>query len=53
LERGVKNATFLPQVWNELPGKEEFLSELAIKADLPKMIGKNPELRLASMKWRQ
>lgn len=28
-------ATFLPQVWEQLPDKEDFLSNLCLKADLP------------------
>jgi AmmeMemoRadiSam system protein B/AmmeMemoRadiSam system protein A len=34
LRFGSKEATFLPQVWKELPDKEEFLTHLAAKADL-------------------
>ena len=36
-----RRALFLPQVWKELPDKEEFLSQLALKAGLPKDIWKN------------
>jgi AmmeMemoRadiSam system protein A len=32
---GLHSATFLPQVWEQLPGKEEFLSHLCLKAGLP------------------
>ena len=35
LERGGRSATFLPQVWEQLPEKERFLSELCAKAGLP------------------
>lgn len=32
LKRGTRQATFLPQVWKELPRREAFLSELSLKA---------------------
>jgi hypothetical protein len=35
LRRGGLEATFLPQVWAEIPGKEAFLSELSRKAGGP------------------
>jgi MEMO1 family protein len=35
LEAGGKRATFLPQVWEDLPDKRAFLSHLARKAGLP------------------
>ncbi|MCG8570566.1 MAG: AmmeMemoRadiSam system protein A [Spirochaetes bacterium] len=34
LRKGFQNATFLPQVWDQLPDKEKFLSHLAMKAGL-------------------
>ncbi len=34
LERGYNRATFLPQVWEQLPSKEEFLSQLCLKAGM-------------------
>jgi uncharacterized protein len=34
LEKGPYGATFLPQVWEELPEKEEFLGNLCMKAGL-------------------
>jgi AmmeMemoRadiSam system protein A len=34
LRKGFRSATFLPQVWEDLPSKEEFLSHLSIKAGL-------------------
>ena len=34
LKKGFSSATFLPQVWKQLPGKEEFLSHLCLKAGL-------------------
>ncbi len=35
IKQGPFQATFLPQVWEELPDKEEFLSHLCLKAGLP------------------
>ena len=35
LTAGRRRATFLPQVWDELPDKEEFISHLLMKAGLP------------------
>jgi AmmeMemoRadiSam system protein A len=35
LSRGFASATFLPQVWDQLPDREEFLSHLCMKAGLP------------------
>jgi AmmeMemoRadiSam system protein A len=34
LEKGPYGATFLPQVWEELPDKKEFLANLCMKAGL-------------------
>lgn len=35
IRSGLHSATFLPQVWEQLPAKEEFLSHLCLKAGLP------------------
>ena len=35
IEKGRYSATYLPQVWEELPDKKEFLSSLCLKAGLP------------------
>nr|MBF0222755.1 AmmeMemoRadiSam system protein A [Desulfobulbaceae bacterium] len=35
LRKGSASATFLPQVWQQLPHPESFLSQLALKAGLP------------------
>ncbi len=35
LKKGLRSSTFLPQVWEQLPSKEEFLSHLCMKAGLP------------------
>jgi AmmeMemoRadiSam system protein A len=34
IEKGYQSATFLPQVWDQLPDKEEFLGHLCMKAGL-------------------
>jgi len=34
IKKGYRQATFLPQVWDQLPGKEEFLNHLCLKAGL-------------------
>ncbi len=34
IEKGMNKATFLPQVWEDLPRKEDFLNQLCIKAGL-------------------
>jgi len=34
LKKGYRQSTFLPQVWDQLPHKEEFLSHLCLKAGL-------------------
>jgi AMMECR1 domain-containing protein len=35
IKKGFRSALFLPQVWDELPKKEVFLSQLCLKAGLP------------------
>jgi len=35
IKSGIKQATYLPQVWQDLPNKREFLSSLCRKAGLP------------------
>lgn len=34
IKRGIRSALFLPQVWNELPSKDLFLTQLCLKAGL-------------------
>ena len=34
LKKGYHQSTFLPQVWEQLPKKEEFLAHLCVKAGL-------------------
>jgi len=40
------SATFLPQVWEQLPRPEDFLSHLCMKAGLPSDAWKNTELEV-------
>ncbi|MFZ5564999.1 MAG: AmmeMemoRadiSam system protein B [Thermodesulfobacteriota bacterium] len=35
IKKGLAKATFLPQVWHQLPSPDEFLSQLCLKAGLP------------------
>lgn len=43
LQKGVYSSTFLPQVWEELPDKKEFLEHLSMKAGLSKDSWKTSE----------
>jgi AmmeMemoRadiSam system protein A len=43
LSRGFRKSTFLPQVWKQLPGKEEFLQHLCIKGGMAADAWKDPE----------
>jgi len=45
LERGLARATFLPVVWEQLPGKEEFLQHLSMKAGLSSDGWKDPQTK--------
>jgi AmmeMemoRadiSam system protein B/AmmeMemoRadiSam system protein A len=40
---GDRQSTYLPQVWEQIPGKEEFLSRLAQKAQLDSTAWREPE----------
>jgi AmmeMemoRadiSam system protein A len=42
LKLGLRQATFLPQVWTQLPRKESFLAELSLKAGGPADLWKKP-----------
>lgn len=46
LRKGGRSATFLPQVWEDLPGKEEFLSHLCQKAGLSKNAWREPGIEI-------
>ena len=42
LSRGMHSSTFLPQVWEQLPDKEQFLEHLCLKGGMPSTAWKNP-----------
>jgi AmmeMemoRadiSam system protein B/AmmeMemoRadiSam system protein A len=42
LYRGLHRSTFLPQVWEQLPDKEEFLGHLCLKGGMPANAWKDP-----------
>ena len=44
LKKGWNSATFLPQVWEEIPDKKEFLEHLSRKAGLSKDSWKECEI---------
>ncbi len=46
IRKGHASATFLPQVWEQLPGPEDFLTHLCLKAGLPAGAWKNSELEV-------
>jgi AmmeMemoRadiSam system protein B/AmmeMemoRadiSam system protein A len=46
IRKGPAGATFLPQVWEQLPKPEEFLAHLCMKAGLPSQAWKNSELEV-------
>jgi AmmeMemoRadiSam system protein A len=48
INKGGARATFLPQVWKQLPQPEEFLSHLCMKARLPADAWKRPGLDVST-----
>jgi len=48
IKKGPYEATFLPQVWEQLPGKEEFLSHLCLKAGLSADSWKTEKLQVST-----
>jgi len=42
LSRGMHRSTFLPQVWKQLPDKEQFLEHLCLKGGMPANAWKDP-----------
>jgi AmmeMemoRadiSam system protein A len=44
LKRGMVSATFLPQVWEQIPDKIQFLEQLSLKAGLNRNAWKDSEL---------
>lgn len=47
LARGGRRATFLPQVWDQLPTPESFLSQLCLKAGLSSRSWKSGDLEIS------
>lgn len=50
LKKSMRSATFLPQVWKQIPDKTEFLEELSLKAGLRKDDWKNSEVLYYTVK---
>jgi AmmeMemoRadiSam system protein A len=46
LRKGAASATFLPQVWKQLPRREDFLSHLCLKAGLTALAWRKGDLRV-------
>ena len=46
LKKGFASATFLPQVWEQLPDKKEFLRHLCMKAGLEPDVWKKSDLEI-------
>ncbi|MCP4745982.1 MAG: AmmeMemoRadiSam system protein A [Desulfobacteraceae bacterium] len=46
IRKGLAGATFLPQVWKQLPEPEQFLSHLCLKAGLDKNAWRKSELAI-------
>jgi AmmeMemoRadiSam system protein A len=48
IRQGYASATFLPQVWEQLPRKEDFLGHLCLKAGLPRDAWKRGRLEVST-----
>jgi AmmeMemoRadiSam system protein B/AmmeMemoRadiSam system protein A len=48
IRQGYASATFLPQVWEQLPQKEDFLGHLCLKAGLPRDAWKRGKLEVST-----
>jgi AmmeMemoRadiSam system protein A len=48
IKKGYHEATFLPQVWDQLPDKEEFLMHLCMKAGLSHDSWRNEKLQIST-----
>ena len=48
IRQGHASATFLPQVWEQLPKKEDFLGHLCLKAGLPRDAWKRGKLETST-----
>jgi AmmeMemoRadiSam system protein A len=47
IHRGGRSAVFLPQVWKQLPGTEQFLENLCLKCGLPGDAWKEPGIEVS------
>ncbi len=48
ISRGGKSATYLPQVWDEILDKKDFLSSLCLKAGLPPNDWQKPGIKIST-----
>ena len=48
IKKGLQQATFLPQVWEQLPDKKEFLTHLCLKAGLEGYAWKKEEIEVST-----
>jgi len=46
ISRGMQRSTFLPQVWKQLPDKEQFLEHLCLKGGMSPKSWQNPETKV-------
>jgi hypothetical protein len=46
LSRGAHRSTFLPQVWKQLPAKEQFLEQLCLKGGMSPKAWQDPETKV-------
>lgn len=46
LKQGVQGATYLPQVWDDLPSKDEFLNSLCLKAGMAEDAWKSDDIEI-------
>ncbi|VVB79988.1 Uncharacterised protein [uncultured archaeon] len=47
IQKGYASATYLPQVWEDMPNKEEFLGSLCIKAGLDQDAWRKPGMKVS------
>ena len=50
IKKGFATATFLPQVWEQLPDKEQFLTNLCMKANLSPESWKDKDMEIYAYK---
>ena len=48
LKKGYRQSTFLPQVWEQLPEKEDFLNHLCLKAGLDRNAWRKGDLEVST-----